>query len=109
VGFVLLQPDLSRSLRRARGGRSLLWRFGLAWLNRRPARQGRLLYGAVLPLWQGQGIGRQLLLQALVTARQRGWQSLSIGPLPAAAPACAWLESQGARPRQTYLLYQKDL
>lgn len=71
VGFVLLQPDLSPHLRRSRGGRTLLGRFWLTWLNRRPARRGRLLYGAVLPRWQGQGIGRQPLHQTLLTARER--------------------------------------
>jgi GNAT superfamily N-acetyltransferase len=109
VGFVLLQPDLAPALRRARGGRSLLRRLWLAWASRRPARQGRLLYGAVLPQWRGQGIGRQLLHQAIATGQAQGWQAMSIGPLPTTAAAGAFLEGHGARPRQTYLLYRKDL
>lgn len=109
VGFVLLQPDLAPLSRRAKGGRNPLWRPWLAWRSRRPVRQGRLLFGAVLPEWRGQGIGRQLLHQALVTGHHLGWRTLSIGPLPRAAAACAFLEGSGARPGQTYLLYQRDL
>lgn len=109
AGFVLLQPDLAPCLWRARGGRNPLRRLWLAWASRRPVRQGRLLYGGVSPQWQGQGIGRQLLHQALMTGRDQGWQSLSIGPLPGTAPACTFLEHHGARPRQTYLLYQREL
>ncbi|MBV7326885.1 hypothetical protein KFU94_01225 [Chloroflexi bacterium TSY] len=55
VGFVLLQPDLTASLRLAKGGRNPLWRPWLAWRARRPASAGRLLFGAVLPEWQRQG------------------------------------------------------
>jgi GNAT superfamily N-acetyltransferase len=109
VGFVLLQPDLSPRLRRAGGGRRRLWRPWLTWVSQRPARQGRLLYGAVLPQWRGRGIGRQLLHQALITGHEGGWRTLSIGPLPTTSSACAFLERQGARSRQSYLLYQRDL
>lgn len=109
AGFALLQPDLAPCLRRAMGGRNLLWRAWLAWAGQRPVRQGRLLFGAVSPRWQGQGIGRQLLHQALLTARDQGWRSLNVGPLPDGLPACAFLERHGARPRQTYLLYQREL
>lgn len=109
VGFVLLQPDLAPLLHRANGGRNLLWRLWLRWAGRRPVRQGRVLFGAVLTDWWREGIGRQLLHQALVTGHEQGWQFLTIGPLPSTAPACNFLEHNGARPRQTYLLYQRDL
>lgn len=109
VGFILLQPDLVSRLRRGRGGRNPLWRLWLAWASRQPVRQGRVLFAAVLPPWQGQGIGRQLLYQAIYTAHQHGWRSLSIGPLPGTAPAGKFLEHHGGQPRQTYLLYQQDL
>jgi hypothetical protein len=49
------------------------------------------------------------LHQALVTGHHLGWQTLSIGPLSRAAAACTFLEGNGARPGQTYLLYQRDL
>jgi GNAT superfamily N-acetyltransferase len=110
VGFTLLQPDLAPRLRLAKGGRNLLWRIWLlAWASRRPVRHGRVLYAAVLPDWQGQGIGYQLLHQAMLTAHRQGWQSLTFGPFPTMAPAVKFLKQYGAQPRQTYLLYQKAL
>jgi GNAT superfamily N-acetyltransferase len=109
VGFVLLGPDVSSLLRKAKGGRHLPWRLWLTWRRRRPLRQGRIFYGAVLSQWQGQGIGHQLLHQALSAGHHLGWQRLSIGPVSDQAPACTFLERQGARPRQTYRLYQREL
>jgi GNAT superfamily N-acetyltransferase len=109
VGFVLLQPDAAPLLRRAHGARDLLWRLWLARCSCSRLRQGRVLYGGVLPEWQGQGVGRQLLHQALVTGHQLSWQRLRIGPLPDTAPAGAFLERHGARPRQTYRIYEGDL
>jgi GNAT superfamily N-acetyltransferase len=106
VGFVLLQPDLAPRLRRTGGGRNPLWRLWLTWAGRRPVRHGRLLFGAVLPEWRGQGIGHQLLHQAQVTGRQQGWQSLTIGPVPTGAPAHKFLTHYGAEPQQSYGLYQ---
>jgi len=109
VGFTLLQADLSPRLRQAKGGRNPLWRVWLAWANRRPTQHGRVLFGTVLPPWQGQGIGRQLLYQAQQTAHQHGWRSLIFGPLPMTAPTVKFIKSYGAIARQTYLLYQKEL
>ncbi len=109
VGFTLLQPDLAPLMRRTNGGRHLPWRLWLAWRSRGPVSQGRVLYGAVSPRWQGQGIGSQLLHQALITAQRQGWETLSIGPLPEVALACIFLENRGARARQTYRFYQRNL
>ncbi len=109
AGFVLLQPDLAPRLRLAKGGRHPLWRLWLAWAGRRPVRQGRVIFAAVRPRWQRQGIGRQLLRQAILTAQRQGWQNLSIGPLPDTSPGGKFLKHQGARARQTYLLYQGNL
>jgi GNAT superfamily N-acetyltransferase len=109
VGFILLQPDLAPRLQRAKGGRNLLWRMWLAWSSRQPTGYGRVLFAGVLPDWQSQGIGRQLLYQGLLTGQQQGWQHLSIGPIPSAAPANKFLTRHGAQPRQTYLLYQREL
>jgi GNAT superfamily N-acetyltransferase len=109
AGFVLLQPDVSPLLRRSNGGRHPLWRLWLAWRVQRPVRQGRVVFGGVLPQYQGQGVGRELWHQVLVTAHLQGWKTLSIGPLPDTSPACAFLEGQGALPRQTYRLYQRTL
>ena len=110
IGFVLLQPDLAPPLRRAKGGRTLFWR---AWLNRaglKPAAQGRILFGGVLPEWRGRGTGSQLLRQALLTAREQRWQTISIGPLPeVASEAVSFLEHRGALPQQHYRLYQQEL
>jgi ribosomal protein S18 acetylase RimI-like enzyme len=109
VGFVLLQPDLALKLRRAGGGRNPFWWIWLRWTRQRPVRQGRLLYLGVLPEWRGQGIGRQLLQQAMVDGREQGWEVLTIGPLPTTARGSNFLKRAGAEPRQTYLLYQHDL
>jgi GNAT superfamily N-acetyltransferase len=108
VGFILLQPDLAPRVRLARGGRNLFWRAWLAWAKSRPTRHGRVLFGAVLPNWRGQGIGSQLLHQAIRTASQQGWQSLTFGPFPTMAPGVKFLKHRGAEARQTYLLYQLE-
>lgn len=109
VGFALLQPDLAPILRRAGGGRNPFWRIWLRWARQRPVCQGRLLYLAVLPEWRGQGIGRQLLQQAMVDGREQGWEVLTVGPLPSTAQGSNFLKHVGAEPRQTYLLYQHEL
>jgi len=106
---VLLGPDLAPPLRRANGGRFPPWRLWLAWRSRRRLRAGRLFYAAVSPQWQVQGIGGQLLAQALATGHQLGWRTLSIGPVPSTTLATAFLERHGASPRQTYRLYQVNL
>jgi len=109
VGFVLLGPDVAPLLRQTKGGPFPPWRLWLTWRSWRRLRAGRLFYGAVAPEWQGQGVGGQLLGQALVTGQRLGWERLSIGPLPTTAPAATFLEHHGAHPRQTYRLYQRDL
>ena len=109
VGFVLLQPDVSASVRRANGGRNLLWRFWLEWRSQRAARAGRLLFGTVLSPWRGQGIGHQLWQQALWTAQQQGWQALTIGPVAEKTVGIASLEKWGAKAQQQYILYGRDL
>ena len=106
VGFVLLQPDLAPCLQRAGGGRNLLWRLWLQRAARSPAKRGRLLFGAVLPQWRKQGIGRQLLHATLIHARKQGWETITAGPLPATAPAVYSLTSWKATPRQTYHHYR---
>lgn len=108
VGFVLLQPDLSANMRRANGGRALLWRWWLEWRNKRRVRAGRLLFGGVLPAWRGQGIGRQLWAQALLTAQQQGWQSLAIGPIAEATAGATILEKWGAKAQQQYAIYTNE-
>jgi GNAT superfamily N-acetyltransferase len=109
VGFVLLQPDLAPLLKRFKGGRGWLRRMLLALASRRGTREGRLLFGGVLPQWRGQGIGHQLWQQALAIARGQGWQTLTIGPVPTRAGARAFLERQGASPARSYLLYQRPM
>ncbi len=109
VGFVLLQPDLAPQLHRSRGGRTWPQRLHLWGTQRLPVQQGRILFGGVLPEWRRQGIGSQLLHQALQTAKTQGWQTLTIGPIPSTGPANKFLKTHGAEPRQTYLLYRSDL
>jgi GNAT superfamily N-acetyltransferase len=86
IGFILLQPDLAHGVLRAGGGRNWAWRLWLKWRSRQPVREGRLLYGAVLPAWRGHGIGRRLWQQALYTAHVQGCRTLTIGPVPEAFP-----------------------
>jgi GNAT superfamily N-acetyltransferase len=109
VGFILLQPDLAPALKWANGGRMLPWQLWLQWRSRRRVRQGRLLYGAVLPAWRKQGIGRQLWTQALQVAHAQEWQCLTIGPVPADSPASSFLTQQGAEAQQRYVLYGSEL
>ncbi len=108
VGFVLLQPDLTNSVRRAHGGRNLLGRLWLAWRSQRAVSAGRLLFGGVLPAWRAHGIGQQLWRQALQTAQQQHWQSLTIGPVAQGKAGAMFLEKVGAQPRQQYALYTSE-
>ncbi len=113
VGFVLLAPDMAGRLRAARGGRPLWGRAALALGDRRPVGAGRLLFGGVLPAWRGRGVGSALWGWALASARSRGWQSLSVGPIwsprrssrvPTTDPepaAAAFLTARGAVAGQT--------
>jgi GNAT superfamily N-acetyltransferase len=110
AGFILLQADLAAQVRRAQGGRNPLWRLWMAWRASRPVHAGRLLLGAVMPQWQGQGIGGQLWQHTLSVARQCGWRRLTAGPLPSSAgPALRFLQKRGARAGANYLLYGFDL
>jgi hypothetical protein len=63
----------------------------------------------VWPDWREQGIGDQLLHQAMLTAHQHGWQDLTFGPFPTMAPVVKFLKRHGAESRQSYLLYQQEL
>jgi GNAT superfamily N-acetyltransferase len=65
-----------------------------------------LLFWGVLPAWRGQGIERQLLQQAISTARQLGWQQMTIGPMKEGISAVSLLEAVHATPRQSYRLYE---
>lgn len=105
VGFVVIQPDLAVALRQARGGRPWWGRLWLRWASGKSTRAGRIVLGGVLPAFQRQGIGRQLLGQAVQAAQEQGWQTLTIGPLPEDAPAARLLQAAGARPRQWYQTY----
>ncbi|CAN5399654.1 hypothetical protein BH10CHL1_BH10CHL1_50280 [soil metagenome] len=109
VGFVLLQPDLTNRVRHAQGGRNLLWRAWLNWRSNHTVHMGRLLFGGVIPTWRNQGIGQQLWRQALQTAQQQQWQSLTIGPIAEAGPGAAFLEKMGAQAQQKYVIYKSDL
>lgn len=109
VGFVMLQDDLARAVARARGGLHPHWRAWLAWRARRPAKEGRLLYGGVLPDHRGKGFGLQLWQQAIRHAQSCGWRSLSIGPLSFANPAGAFLMNRGAERRQSYRLFATEI
>ena len=105
AGFVLLQPDLAPLLQRSGGGRRWLGRGYLALRKGQRTAAGRLLLGAVAPAWRGRGIGLQLWRHALDQARLAGWQTLTCGPVTAASEAAAFLQRQGARSQQQYMIY----
>lgn len=106
VGFVLLQPDDAGRMRRANGGRPLRWRAWLVATWRRPVRQGRLLFGGVLPEWRGRGIGRQLWHMALLVAHKQEWKTVTIGPVDETSAAGAFLGHQDAIQQQSYSLLE---
>jgi ribosomal protein S18 acetylase RimI-like enzyme len=105
VGFVLLQPDLAPAMRRAKGGRNLLWRLWWQWRRTQPTHSGRIVAGGVLPRWRRQGIGKQLWAAALASAHLQGWRSLSVGPVADDSAAAAFLLAHDAQPKQRYALY----
>lgn len=109
VGAVLLQPDLAAQVRRGMGGRHLLGRLWLAWRRGRPVRAGRVLLAGVLPEWRGRGLGQQLWEHTLAVARSQGWEQLTVGPLPTAAPGVPFLKQRGAEPQGSYLLHRLEL
>ena len=99
AGFVLLGPDTAEWARATRGGRSLwrrvLYASSTRLLGQSSTAAGRLYFGAVLPTWRRQGIGSQLWHRALLAAGERGWESLSIGPL--------WKSKDGGSAGETFL------
>ncbi len=98
VGFVLLQADpnaLSKN-------KSFFGRFRKPQIS-----SGRLLFLGVLPEFRRRGIARHLLSQSLKTAREQGWETLSIGPVPRKVGEV--LEGWGADSRQSYTLYRYSL
>ena len=99
VGFALWQQDLS----------DVLQKRGSSFLRRRKLQvlRGRLLLLGVLPEFRRRGVARHLLSQSLKTARERGWKTLSAGPLPRDAGEI--IEGWGAEPEQTYTLYRYSL
>ena len=105
-GIALLQPDVSPFLKQANGGRWPWWRLWLRLAMRQPIRAGRIVFGGVTPEARGLGIGNQLLAQCLKTAQEKGWEELTIGPIPDESPAARLLVQNGAQPRQTYHHYQ---
>ena len=109
AGFVLLQADVGQHLRRLKGGR--FWWHRLAWhgMKNRRVKHGRLLFGGVHPDFQHQGVGTQLLRQALQAAKERGWETLTVGPVDGRETAVSFLEKHGGIPQQTYHLYEKIL
>jgi GNAT superfamily N-acetyltransferase len=109
VGFVLVQPDLARLMRWAKGGRPLWRRNWLAWRRRvSRGRAGCILAAGVLPAWRGQGIGDQLWRQTLAYAAAQGWQSLTFGPLEPESEAARFLSARGATAQQRYALYATE-
>jgi GNAT superfamily N-acetyltransferase len=108
VGFVLLQPDLAAALRRAKGARPWHWRLWWQWRRTRPALNGRIVAGGVLPAFRRQGIGTQLWASALNSAYLSGWRNLSIGPVADNSAGAAFLLAHNAEPLQHYALYATE-
>jgi GNAT superfamily N-acetyltransferase len=108
VGFALLCPDLAGLYNRAGGGRGLLWRLWLSGARDRGAREGRLLFGGVLPAWRRNGIGRYLLAAALDFASSRGWEAVTAGPVLDGSRSAAFLQEMGAVVVRNYAIYQYE-
>lgn len=109
VGFVLVQDDRAPELASTRGGKSLLNRALLSVRMSRPATSGRVLFGGVLPKFRSQGAGSRLLTQVVTYGRERGWEYVTIGPVPEGIPAERFLKKRGAVTRQSYQIYQREL
>jgi GNAT superfamily N-acetyltransferase len=109
VGFVILGPDLAPQLKRAGGGRNPFKRAWLRLASQFSVRQGRIFYAGVLPRWRRQGIGRQLMIQAVITAQDKGWEKIIIGPVPENSEAAIFLNRAGARPCQSYQIYRWEV
>lgn len=116
VGFVLLGADAAGWSRATNGGRSV-WRRGLfaartLLSSKERVGYGQIYFGAVLPEWRRQGIGAQLWRHALDVAGERGWESLTVGPVwrakGGASPAEAFLEQRADATRQWYRLYERS-
>ena len=116
AGFVLLGPDRAARARITHGGRSL-WRRGMYatadWVGGKGRdNSGRVFFAAVLPDRRRQGIGTQLWRRALAAARERGWGTLTIGPIwqppGAPPPAVVFLEQYAAVPRLGFRLYERS-
>lgn len=106
VGILLAQPDHAAFMRSARGGRRFPLRLYRLWERwQRPAR-GRLLLGAVAPMWRRRGIGSQLLFQLMRHAQDAGWKSIACGPFTPDTAAAQLVERFGAQPMQRYHLYE---
>lgn len=109
VGYLLAQPDGGGPLRRCRGGRSLLGRLLLQFLELWQPRSVRVLFAGVDPDYRRRGIGRQLWQQMLSAGPVNGWQTVTAGPLPSTARAgLAFLNAVGLSRRETYLLHRYD-
>ena len=99
VGFALLQPD-SKPPRT-----NLLSRLRLN--GPQEVKRGRLLFLGVLPEFRRRGIARHLLSSARTAALERGWEALSLGPIPHEAGQV--VEAWGASAQQRYTLYRYTL
>ncbi len=109
LGFTLLQADYARLLRRAKGSRNPIRMLALKVGMHRAISDGRIIFGAVAPQFQGQGVGKQLLADALTQARRLGWRSMAIGPLTQTSAAAGFLTGAGAVAQQKYTLYEIEL
>ena len=107
VGFLVLQGDHA-PLALSTGGGRFGARTWLRWRAQRGARSGRLLWGGVRSAWRQQGIGWLLWQEMHRYAAGQGWQQVTIGPLRPQSAAAATLLRWGARPQQSYQIYQRE-
>lgn len=108
AGFVALGPETSPALRRWRGGRSLVARLLLPMALSRTFQHGRIYFAGVLPRFRRQGIGSQMLRQAIQAALALGWRSLVLGPLADGSAGAALLSGAGAQMRTTYRFFNLE-
>jgi ribosomal protein S18 acetylase RimI-like enzyme len=108
VGFILLGPEISPVLHDWRGGRSLVARLLLPLALSRSFQHGRIYFAGVLPGFRRQGIGNQMLRQAIQAAQALGWRSLVFGPLADGSAGAALLSGAGAQMRTAYRFFNLE-
>lgn len=82
---------------------------GFVWVRRLPASVGEIEPIGILPAWQGQGLGRALLLYALHRLREQGVQTARIATWSQNLPALHLYQSVGFQQSASLFYLARDL